>query len=119
MDSRLVRFPTVGLTNTLTTKLYQPPTTTGGTNVPPQCTNCYWEITHIHVSNTSTSPVAVTLGLSGDSSILPATSIQGNSYVDYYGNYRLDAANSDYLSGGAATGSVCNIFVEGYMGISG
>jgi len=133
--NKLIRIGPVSLTATTTTNLINPPTVTGGTNPPLTSTATYIILRHIRVSNTTTGALtfAIWLGTTGintqaasfafsgqaTAGALTAStgvSVAAQSYVDWYGQVRLDTA--DFLVGGAsATGLTLN--AEGEIGIAG
>ena len=53
----------------------------------------------------------------GTEVIAQATNVAANSYIDWYGSLRLDAA--DFLVGGASAGTSLSIEGEGEIGVSG
>lgn len=80
-------------------------------------------VTHIRVVNTSGSPVTVSLfkGLTAGSSAgtefaFSATTVPANSYVDWYGTARFDAA--DFLTGLASTTNVLTLNVDAGIGLT-
>ena len=80
---------------------------------------------HLRVTNKTSSAATVSLwiGATGGNSAgtefaFQGTSVPANSYVDWYGSVRLDAA--DFLVGGGAdTGSALTISGEGEIGVAG
>lgn len=80
-------------------------------------------VTHIRIVNTSGSPVTVSLfkgatagSAAGTEFAFSATSIPANSYVDWYGTARFDAA--DFLSGLASTTNVLTINIDAGIGLT-
>jgi hypothetical protein len=83
----------------------------------------YMLITHIRVVNKTSSAATVSLyiGATGGSAAgtefaFNGYSVAGNSYVDWYGRLRLDAA--DYLSGLASAGTTLTFEAEGEIGVN-
>lgn len=133
--NKLVRFGPISLTATTTTNLINPPTITGGTNPPALSTATYFIIRHIRVVNNTTGSLTFALWLGTTGVNTQATSfafggqatagaltastgvaVAAQSYVDWYGQVRLDTA--DFLVGGAsATG--LTLTAEGEIGIAG
>lgn len=123
------------LTTTTTTNLFNPPTTTGGTNAggPAYPTKTYMLIKHVRVGNVlgASAKVALWLGATGantvtTSAIFPGSASAGsltqgvvvaaNSFVEWYGEIRMDTA--DFLVGGSDTASSLVIEIEGEMGVT-
>lgn len=134
-SNKLVRFGPIALTATTTTNLLNPPTVTGGTNPPATSTATYFIIKHIRVVNNTTGALTFALWLgttgvntqatsfafggqatAGALTASTGVSVPAQSYVDWYGQVRMDTA--DFLVGGAsATG--LTLTAEGEMGIAG
>lgn len=117
------RFGPVALTNTLTTNILNPGTTTGGTN----CTSAPYDklrliITHMRATNKTAGAVTVSLWIGGTGGNVAGTefawqaySIAANTYIDWYGSVPLDTA--DFLVGGASANTSLSLEGEGFIGI--
>lgn len=121
-QNKTFRFGPIALTNTLTTNLLNPPTATGGVNggSSPQ----YIILKHIRVVNKTAGAVTCSfwLGATGGNAagtevIAQGTSVAANSYIDWYGQLRLDS--TDFLVGGASANTSLSIQGEGEVGVSG
>lgn len=121
-SNKTFRFGPVALTTTLTTNLLNPPTATGGVNAgsSPQ----YIILKHVRVVNKTGSAATFSLWLgatgantAGTEVIGQAQSVAANSSYDWYGLLRLDS--TDFLVGGAGTGTALTISGEGEIGVSG
>ncbi len=118
-SSKPWRFGPLALTNTLTTNILNPGTTTGGTN----CTGAPWDkltilIRHIRIVNKTSGAVTFSLYIgatganaAGTEFIGTAQSIAANSAYDWYGAVPL--AQADFLVGGASAGTSLTIQGEG------
>lgn len=120
--NKTFRFGPIALTNTLTTNLLNPPTATGGVN--GGSSSQYIILKHIRIVNKTVGAVSCSFWLgatggnvAGTEVIGQALSVPANSFVDYYGLLRLDAA--DFLVGGASAGTSLSITGEGEIGVSG
>lgn len=121
-QNKVFRFGPVALTNTLTTNILNPPTATGGVN--GGSSSQYIVIKHIRVVNKTAGAVTFSLWLgatganaAGTEVIGQGLSVAANSYVDWYGLLRLDAA--DFLVGGASAATSLSIEGEGEIGVAG
>ena len=83
----------------------------------------YLIINHMRITNKTAAAVSVTLykGATGGSAAgtefaFAGVSIPANSYVDWYGKLRLDAA--DFLTGVAGAASALGLTAEGEIGFS-
>ena len=124
MQNRPFRFGPVALSSTLTTNILN--TGTGAMATPPvgyTDMNRYIILRHIRIVNKTTSAATASLWIdttggnnAGKEFAYQATSIPANSYVDWYGLLRLDAA--DFLVGGAGTATALTIEGEGEIGCS-
>jgi len=117
-----VRFGPLAIPNAVG-NLLNPGTTTGGVNMPSGTGNLYFLVKHIRIVNKTASDHTVSLyvGATGGSAAgtefaFNGTTVPANSYLDWYGNLRLDAA--DFLTGvaDAATSLVFN--GEGEIGVA-
>jgi len=122
MNNKAFRFGPVALTTTLTTNILNPPTTTGGTNAGSS--SQYIILRHIRIVNKTASPVTCSFWLgatganaAGTEVIGQGLSVPANSFVDWFGYLRLDAA--DFLVGGAGTTTALSIQGEGEIGVAG
>lgn len=123
MQNKPFRFGPIALTNTLTTNILNPGTTTGGVN----CTAAPYDklrilLTHIRVVNKTAGAVTFSLYLgataanaAGTEFIGTAQSVAANSAYDWYGRVPLDTA--DFLVGGASANTSLTIEGEGEIGI--
>jgi hypothetical protein len=131
--NKIVRFGPTALTTTTTTNLLNPGTTTGGTGMPANSGNLYFIIRHIRITNktASAAQAALWLGATGANtagtevilggaasagSLTRGVSIGAQSYVDWYGQLRMDTA--DFLVGGSDTGSALTFEAEGELGVA-
>ena len=119
--NKIVRIGPVILSATLTTNIVNPNATSGGVGMGTP--NTYLVLRHVRISNKTGSAATVSLwiGATGGNSAgtefaFSAVSVPANSYVDWYGQVRLDAA--DFLVGGAGTGSALTLTAEGEAGIA-
>lgn len=122
--NKIFRFGPVALTTTLTTNILNPNVTslagpTGFTMSQP-----YIILKHIRIVNKTASAATCSFWLgatganaAGTEVIGQGLSVPANSYVDWYGQLRLDAA--DFLVGGAGTATALSIQGEGEIGVSG
>lgn len=123
--NKIVRFGPVALTTTLTTNILNPPTTTGGTGVPATSTATYFVVKHIRIVNVTAAPATFTMAIGATAVVATSanafmgfgTSVPANSFVDWYGQLRLDTA--DFLVGGSGTTTALTFEAEGEMGIAG
>jgi hypothetical protein len=121
-QNKVFRFGPVALSATLTTNILNPPTATGGTNAGSS--SQYIVLKHIRIVNKTGGAVTCSfyLGATGANAagtevIGTALSIAANSFADWYGAMRLDAA--DFLVGGASAGTSLTIQGEGEIGVAG
>lgn len=121
-SNKTFRFGPIALTNTTTTNLLNPPTASGGTN--GGSSSQYIILRHIRIVNKTGSGATFSLWLgatgsntAGTEVIGQATTVAANSYVDWYGLLRIDAA--DFLVGGASANTTLSIEGEGEIGVAG
>jgi hypothetical protein len=121
--NKIIRIGPVALTTTLTTNILNPQTLTGGVTTGTSNTACYIVLRHIRISNKTGSAATFTLYIgatgantAGTEFMGTAQSVAANSYIDWYGMVRLDAA--DYLVGGAGTATALTLEGEGEIGIA-
>ena len=122
--NKKIRIGPVALSNTLTTNIVNPTLTSAAGGVNVVCTQPYVILTHIRIVNKTAGPVSVSLwigGTGGNSAgtefAFQGTSVPANSYIDWYGNVRLDSA--DFLVGGASAATSLSFQAEGEIGFSG
>jgi hypothetical protein len=120
--NKVFRLGPVALSNTLTTNILNPATATGGTNAGSSAQ--YIILRHIRIVNKTAGAVTCSFWLgatgangAGTEVIGQALSVAANSYVDWYGVLRLDAA--DFFVGGASAATSLSIEGEGEVGVSG
>ena len=123
MQNAPFRFGPLALTNTYTTNILNPPTTTGGVNAssaPYDKTTIL--LKHIRVNNKTAGAVTFRLyidatgGNTAGKELAFDMSVPANSYVEMYPpNLRLSTA--DFLVGGASAATSLTIQGEGEIGI--
>lgn len=120
MQNSPFRFGPIALTNTLTTNLLNPPTTTGGVNMGTPDT--YLLLTHIRIVNKTAGAVTFTLYLGATGANTAGTEVIGfgksvapNDVYDWYGRLKLKVA--DFLVGGASANTSLTIQGEGEYGL--
>ena len=121
-QNKIFRFGPIALTSTLTTNLLNPPTATGGVNGGSSAN--YIVLKHLRIVNKTAGPVTFSLYIgatganaAGTEFMGTATSVPANSYVDWYGQVRLDS--TDFLVGGASALTSLTIQGEGEIGVAG
>jgi hypothetical protein len=120
--NKIFRLGPVALTTTLTTNILNPPTTTGGVNGGSSPT--YIVLKHIRVVNKTAAAASFSLWLGATGANAAGTEVVGigqsvaaNSSYDWYGLMRLDS--TDFLVGGAGTGTALTLTAEGEIGLGG
>ena len=120
--NKTFRFGPIALTNTLTTNILNPPTATGGVN--GGSSSMYIILKHVRIVNKTVGAVTCSFWLgatganaAGTEVIGQGLSVPANSYVDWYGLMRLDAA--DFLVGGASAATSLSIQGDGEIGVAG
>lgn len=120
--NKVFRFGPIALTNTLTTNLLNPPTATGGVN--GGSSSQYIVLKHIRIVNKTAGAATCSFWLgatganaAGTEVIAQGTNVAANSYLDWFGIMRLDAA--DFLVGGASANTTLSIEGEGEIGVAG
>lgn len=120
--NKIIRVGPVALTTTLTTNILNPPGATGGVGIAAVAQ--YIILRHIRIVNRTSSPATYSLFIGATGGNVSGTEFMGtnssvgpNSYVDWYGAVRLDAA--DFLVGGANTATALTIQAEGEIGVAG
>lgn len=116
MAGKAFRFGPVALSNTLTTNILNPPTTTGGVGAGAPPVRVI--LRHIRIVNKTGGAVTFSLWLgatggnaAGTEVIGQGKSIPANDVYDWYGQLPLDAA--DFLVGGASAATSLTIEGEG------
>lgn len=120
-SNKIFRFGPVALTNTLTTNILNPAAATGGVNGGSSAQ--YIVLRHVRIVNKTGGAVTCSFYLgatggnvAGTEVIGTALSVAANSYIDWYGVLRLDAA--DFLVGGASANTSLVINGEGEVGVA-
>lgn len=123
MTNKAFRFGPLALTNTLTTNILNPATTTGGVNGGGSG-NLYILLRHIRIVNKTGGSVTFSLWLGATTGNAAGTEVIGqgkvvpaNDSIDWYGYLRLDTA--DFLVGGASAATSLSIEGEGEIGVAG
>ena len=121
-SNKIVRFGPAAMILTTPTNILNPPTVSGGVGVAGTNTATYLVVRHIRIVNKTAGAVTFSLYIgatagsaAGTEFMGLGTSVAANSYVDWYGQLRLDIA--DFLSGFANTGTALTIQAEGEIGI--
>lgn len=122
--NKIFNFGPVALTTTLTTNILNPNITSVAGPVGFTMTQPYIVLKHVRIVNKTAGAVTFSLwkgatgaNAAGTEVIGVGTSIPANSYLDWYGIMRFDAA--DFLVGGAGTTTALSIQGEGEIGVSG
>lgn len=120
MQNTPFRLGPLALTNTYTTNILNPPTTTGGVGMGTP--NAYILLTHIRIVNKTAGAVSFRLFIGAIGANAAGTEFMGydlsvaaNSYVDWYGKVKLKVA--DFLVGGASAATSLTIQGEGEYGL--
>ena len=120
MQNKIVTLGPVAMSATLTTNIWNPPTTTGGVGCGTP--NTYVLLRNITVTNKTAGAVTFSLwrGATGANAagteIRTAYSVAANSAYPIYETIRLDAA--DFLVGGASAGTSLTIYATAEFGIA-
>ena len=119
-SNKIFRFGPIAVPNTVG-NLLNPATTTGGVN--SGATPTYIVLRHIRIVNKTAGAVTFSgyIGGTGGSAagtefLGTALSIAANSYVDWYGQVRLDS--TDFLTGVASAATSLTINGEGEIGVA-
>lgn len=122
-SNKQIRLGPVALSSTLTTNIVNPPTITGGTGLAGTNTATYLIIRHIRIVNKTAGSVTYSLYIGGTGANTAGTEFMGtsnviaaNSFIDWYGQLRLDTA--DFLVGGASAATSLTFQAEGELGVS-
>lgn len=120
--NKVFRFGPIALTATLTTNLLNPTTAAGGVN--SGASSAYIVLKHIRIVNKTAGAVTCSFWLGATGGNVAGTEVIGiglsvpaNSYIDWYGLMRLDAA--DFLVGGASALTSLSMQGEGEIGVAG
>ena len=120
-SNKKFRFGPIALSTTLTTNLLNPPAASGGVNGGGAAQ--YIVLHHLHILNKTGSSATFSLYVGATAANAAGTefwgtavSVPANSFVDWYGALRLDAA--DFLVGGAGTTLALVISGEGEIGVA-
>jgi hypothetical protein len=120
-QNRAFRSGPIALTNTLTTNLVNPGTTTGGVNGGGSL-NLYIIFRHIRIVNKTAGAVTCSFWLgatggnvAGTEVIGQGLSVPANSFVDWFGALRMGVA--DFLVGGASAATSLSFEGEGEIGV--
>lgn len=121
--NKAFRFGPVALSNTLTTNILNPAITSLAGVVGFTMTQPYLLLKHIRIVNKTAGAITCSFWLgatganaAGTEVIGTGLSIAANSFIDWYGLLRLDAA--DFLVGGASALTSLTIQGEGEIGVS-
>lgn len=121
-SNKVFNFGPVALTNTLTTNILNPATATGGVN--GGSSSQYIVVRHLRIVNKTAGAVTFSLwrgatgaNTAGTEVVGQGQSVAANSYFDWYGIMRFDAA--DFLVGGASAATSLSIQGEGEIGVAG
>jgi len=121
--NKVIRFGPVALTTTLTTNIINPAVTSIAGPVGFTMTQPYVLIKHIRIVNKTASAATFSLYIgatgantTGTEFMGIAQSVPANSFVDWYGQVRLDS--TDFLVGGAGTATALTLQAEGEIGIA-
>lgn len=122
--NRIFNFGPVIMSATLTTNILNPNITSVAGPVGFTMPQPYIVIRHFHISNKTGSAATFSLwkgatggNAAGTEFLGTAVSVAANSYADFYGLFRFDAA--DFLVGGSGTAAALTIEGEGEIGVSG
>lgn len=120
--NKIIRFGPVAMSNTLTTNIINPNVTSLAGPVGFTMTQPYVILRHIRIVNKTAGAVTFSLWLgatggnvAGTEVIGTALSVPANSGSDFYGAWRLDAA--DFLVGGASAATSLTFEAEGEIGL--
>ncbi len=122
-SNKIFSFGPVALSVTTTTNIFNTAISSLSGPVGYTQTQPYAIIRHIRIVNKTGSAATFSLwkGATGGNSagtevVGQAVSVPANSYFDWYGSMRFDS--TDFLVGGAGTGTALTIQGEGELGIS-
>lgn len=119
--NKLQRFGPVALSNTLTTNILNPAAAGAGA-VGYTASASYILIRHVRIVNKTGGAVTCSFWLGATGGNVAGTEVIGqglsvlaNSFIDWYGALRLDAA--DFLVGGASAATSLSFEAEGEIGL--
>lgn len=119
--NKKVRIGPIALTTTLTTNILNPNVTSLAGPVGITLTQPYLLLKHIRLVNKTAGAVTASFWIGATGANAAGTeflgqglSVPANSYVDWYGEVRLDSA--DFLVGGAGTTTALSFEAEGEVG---
>lgn len=124
MADKRFMFGPLALTNTLTTNVFNPGTTTGGVN----CTSAPYDklvavIEHVRITNKTAGAVTFSLwkgatgaNAAGTEFIGTAVSVPANDSKEFFGSWPF--YTTDFLVGGAGAGTSLTIEGEGTLGVA-
>lgn len=123
MQNTAFKFGPIALTNTYTTNLLNPATTTGGTNMGTP--NCYILLKHLRFVNKTAGAITFRLFLGATGANAAGTEVVGydysvaaNSVYDWYaGAPGLKIKVADFLVGGASANTSLTLQGEGEYGL--
>lgn len=120
--NKVFRVGPVALSNTLTTNILNPATTTGGVNGGGSG-NLYIIIRKVRIVNKTGGAVTCSFWLgatganaAGTEVIGQGLSVAANSFVESFDVLRLDTA--DFLVGGASAATSLSFYAEGEIGVA-
>ncbi|SRR6266571_2076798 len=123
-SNRVFNFGPVALTTTLTTNILNCNITSLAGPVGFTANQQYIIIRHFHILNKTASAATFSLwkgatgaNAAGTELLETGKSVGANSSVDYFGQWRFDAA--DFLVGGSNTATALTLEGEGEIGVSG
>lgn len=123
-SNKVWNFGPVALTTTLTTNILNCNITSLAGPVGFTMNQPYLVVRHLRIVNKTAGAVTFSLwkgatgaNTAGTEIVGQATSIAANSFFDWYGILRMDAA--DFLVGGAGTATALSIQGEGEIGVAG
>lgn len=119
--NKKVRIGPIALTTTLTTNILNPNVTSLAGPVGITLTQPYLLLRHIRLVNKTAGAVTASFWIGATGANAAGTeflgqglSVPANSYVDWYGEVRLDS--TDFLVGGAGTTTALSFEAEGEVG---
>lgn len=122
--NKIINIQPIALTTTLTTNILNCNVTSLAGPVGVTVSQPYMILRHIRITNKTGSAATFSLwkgatagNAAGTEVIGTGYSVAANSAFDFYGIFRMDAA--DFLVGGSGTATALTFTAEGEMGISG
>lgn len=121
--NKIFRSGPVAMVLTTPTNILNPAVTSLAGPVGFTMTQPYIVLRHIRITNVTAGAVTFTMAI-GTTGVTPSsanafmgfgTSVAANSYIDWYGMVRLDAA--DFLVGFASAGTALTFEAEGEIGL--